>query len=129
MELWGHLTIRAEEGSLNGVEQKVHATELVVRSYTSLRITSFFNTLNSMSPNKHGVRIARDKDSPFWGKSEGVLSPYHRAFGDVCCGDQTFPLLLVKVFHPERETFLCILERIEAMKELTGGRFEPFSGI
>ena len=62
-ELWGHLTIRGDEGSLKGVEQKVHATELVVRSYTSLRITGFFNTSNSVSPNKRGVCIARTHHS------------------------------------------------------------------
>jgi len=82
-----------------------------------------------MSPNKHGVRIARDKGSPLWGKSEGILSPYDRAFRNVCCSDQAFPLLLVEVFYSESETFLCILERVEAMKKLTGGRPESSSGI
>jgi len=33
--------MRADEGSLKGVEQKVHATEFVIRSYISLRITRF----------------------------------------------------------------------------------------
>ena len=121
--------IRADEGSLNGVEQKVHATELVVRSYTSLGIAGFFNTFISMPPNKRGVCIARVKDLPLWGKSEGVLPPYDRTFRNICCGDQAFPLLLVEVFHPESKTFLCILERVETMKELAGGRFESSSGI
>jgi len=33
--------MRGDEGSLKGVEQNVHATEFVVRSYTSLRIVHF----------------------------------------------------------------------------------------
>ena len=33
--------MRGDEGSLKGVEQKLHATELAVRSYTSLGVTPF----------------------------------------------------------------------------------------
>jgi hypothetical protein len=33
--------MRGDEESPKGVEQKVHAAELVVRSYISLRITAF----------------------------------------------------------------------------------------
>jgi len=33
--------MRGDEGSLKGVEQKVHATEFAVKSYISLRITRF----------------------------------------------------------------------------------------
>ena len=117
--------MRADEGSLKGVEQKVHAAELVVRSYISLGIMGFFNTSNSVSPRKHGACVARDGDLPLWGKGEGVLSPDNCAFGNVCCSDQTLPLLPVKVLHPEGKTFLRIFERIEAVKKCTGGRFEP----
>lgn len=128
-ELWGHLTIRGDEGSLKGVEQKVHATELVVRSYISLRIMEFFNTSNSVSPRKHGAWVARDEGSPLWGKSKGVLSPDDCTFRNVRRGDQTFPLLLVEILHPEGETFLCILERIEAVKKLAGRGFKSSGGI
>ena len=73
--------------------------------------------------------IMRGEDAPLRGKGKGVLSPYDHAFGNVCCGDQAFPLLLIEVFHPDSETFLRVLERIKAMKELTGWRLEFSSRI
>ena len=103
--------MRGDEESPKGVEQKVHAAELVVRSYISLRIMAF-NTSNSVSPSRHEGCIAREEDSPLWGKGERILPPHNRAFGNVRCGDQAFPLLLVEVFHPQRKAFLRILERI-----------------
>jgi len=120
--------MRGDEGSLKGVEQKVHATEFVVRSYISLKITDSFNTPNSVSPSKHGGRVAGDENSPLWGKSEGVLFPYDCAIGNVRCNYQAFPLLLVEVFHLEGETFLGILERIEAVEDFAGGIFKLSSG-
>ena len=90
---------------------------------------TLFNTLNSVSPSKHRGCVAREESSPFWSQGEGILSPYDCPFRHVRCGDQAFSLLLVEVFHPESETFLCIFERIEAVEKFTGRGFKFSSGI
>lgn len=69
------------------------------------------------------------ENSPFWGKGKGIFSPYDCALWNVRCGDQAFTLPLIEVFYPESETFLCILERVEAVKKFTGGRFKSSSRI
>ena len=47
--------MRGDEGSLKGVEQKVHAAEFMVRSYTSLRITHLSILQTQCHPANTGV--------------------------------------------------------------------------
>jgi len=75
--------MRGDEGSLKGVEQKVHATEFVIRSYISLRVMGFLIHEAQCRPANMGGGVVRDEDSPFWSKSKGVLFPDDSAFGNV----------------------------------------------
>lgn len=101
--------MRGDEGSLKGVEQKVHAAELAVKSYTSLRITDF-SIHQTVSPRKSGACVARDGAHHSGARAKGSSLQITVPSEIPVVATKPFPLFWSK-YSTRRERPFCVYLR------------------